>query len=272
MKIIKKINTSAAIALDSLGREIVVFGKGIGFPKVPYELDDLTKIERTFYDINPKNQDIIANIPKEIIDVSADILDIAEMELNVVLNPNFVFTLADHLNFARERLMNGIELTSPIAYDIKHMYRKEYEVAKKSLDLLFDRTGILLPESEAINIVLHIINGEKGSTDFSAVVSNARMINEVDRIIEHTLNIELNKESYEYSRYVKHLMYLIQKFKSNNATENKNSRMLKVLSKEYPDAYLCAVRITDYFEKTWKWNCNDDEILYLLLHISRLIG
>ena len=48
MKIIKKINTSAAIALDSMGREIVVFGKGIGFPAVPYELEDLSLIERTF--------------------------------------------------------------------------------------------------------------------------------------------------------------------------------------------------------------------------------
>ncbi len=272
MKIIKKINTSAAIALDSEGREIVVLGKGIGFPKVPYELEDLSKIERTFYDIEPKNQDIIANIPNEIVEVSADTLDIAEMELNIVLNPNFVFTLADHLNFARERLMGGLELASPIAYDVKHMYEKEYKVAKKSLDLLFEKTGIMLPESEAINIVLHIINGEKGSSDFSSVIRNSRIISEVDRIIESTLNIKLDTESYEYSRYVKHLMYLIQRLENNGASESKNERMLEVLSKEYPETYLCSVKITDYFTKTWQWNCNEDEILYLLLHINRLLS
>ena len=54
MKITKKINTSAALALDSTGREVVVLGKGIGFPPVPYELNDLSKIERTFYDVDPK--------------------------------------------------------------------------------------------------------------------------------------------------------------------------------------------------------------------------
>lgn len=48
MQIIKKINTSAALALDKTGHEIVVMGKGIGFPPVPYELNDLSKIERTF--------------------------------------------------------------------------------------------------------------------------------------------------------------------------------------------------------------------------------
>ena len=47
MQIIKKINTSAALALDKNGHEVVVMGKGVGFPSVPYELDDLSKIERT---------------------------------------------------------------------------------------------------------------------------------------------------------------------------------------------------------------------------------
>ena len=32
--IIKKINNNAALALDLTGREIVVLGTGIGFPKV----------------------------------------------------------------------------------------------------------------------------------------------------------------------------------------------------------------------------------------------
>ena len=54
MKIIKKINTSAALALDASGHEVVVLGKGIGFPPTPYELTDLSKVERTFYDVDPR--------------------------------------------------------------------------------------------------------------------------------------------------------------------------------------------------------------------------
>ena len=63
MQIIKKINTSAAIALDSNGEEIVVFGKGIGFPKVPYDLEDLSKIERTFYNVDSKYYNISTRLP-----------------------------------------------------------------------------------------------------------------------------------------------------------------------------------------------------------------
>lgn len=104
MKIIKKINTSAAFALDSTGREVVVVGKGIGFPPVPYELTDLSAIERTFYDVDPKYIGILSELPKELLVICADIAEQAEIELNCELNQNLPFTLADHLNFAHERL------------------------------------------------------------------------------------------------------------------------------------------------------------------------
>ena len=82
MQIIKKINTSAAIALDSNGEEIVVFGKGIGFPKVPYDLEDLSKIERTFYNVDSKYYNIITSLPPEILMMSANIVEEAEVELD----------------------------------------------------------------------------------------------------------------------------------------------------------------------------------------------
>ena len=53
MKIIRQINNNAALALDGNGKELVVLGRGVGFPKMPYELTDLSRIERTFYDVSP---------------------------------------------------------------------------------------------------------------------------------------------------------------------------------------------------------------------------
>lgn len=40
MKIIRQINNNAALALDGNGKELVVLGRGVGFPKMPYELTD----------------------------------------------------------------------------------------------------------------------------------------------------------------------------------------------------------------------------------------
>ena len=132
MKIIKKINTSAALALDASGHEVVVLGKGIGFPPTPYELTDLSKVERTFYDVDPRYLSMIAELSHPSVMACADIADQAEIELGNQLNPNLPFTLADHVQFAVERLKSGVDLTMPIAYDIRHLYPKETEMRCRS--------------------------------------------------------------------------------------------------------------------------------------------
>lgn len=50
MTVIKKINNNVAICRDGSQRELAAFGKGIGFPPTPYELTDLSKIDRTLAD------------------------------------------------------------------------------------------------------------------------------------------------------------------------------------------------------------------------------
>ena len=148
MKLVKKINTSAALAIDRTGHEIVVMGKGIGFPQMPYKLDDLSKIERTFYDVDPKYLGMIAELSQPIVMVCADIADQAGIELDCSLNPNLPFTLADHIQFAAERLKKGVDLTTPIAYDIRHLYPREAAMADMALKML--KQGSTLKKPAAI--------------------------------------------------------------------------------------------------------------------------
>ena len=65
MKVIKKINNNVAICLDNNNNELIAFGKGIGFQKVPYELTDISKIERTYYGVNSSYISLINEIPEE---------------------------------------------------------------------------------------------------------------------------------------------------------------------------------------------------------------
>ena len=107
VQIIKKINNNAALGLDGSGTEVVVLGKGIGFPDMPYELTDYNAIQRTFYDMDPRYVQMAAGIPSAVLEASADIAEQAELELECELSPNLPFTLADHLNFAVERVKRG---------------------------------------------------------------------------------------------------------------------------------------------------------------------
>lgn len=270
MKIIKKINTSAALALDSTGHEVVVLGNGVGFPKVPYELTDISKIERTFYDIDPKYLGMIADLPQPILLASASIAEDAEMELGCQLNPNLPLTLADHLSFAAERLENGISLTAPIAYDIRHLYPREYQLSEQALVTLKEQTGIELPECEAVSVALHLINAETEYGDLHNFIQMMEIIDQVDQIIEQELNFKLDKDSYNYSRFATHMRYLIQRLQTDTQSKNQVNSMRRTLMKEFPDIYLCAKKVTGYFQKKWNWTCNDDELVYLMMHIHRV--
>mgnify|MGYP000580390617 CR=1 FL=1 len=249
MRIVRKINNSAAVAQDSRGKELIVIGKGIGFPAVPYELTDMSRIDRTFYDIDPRYFEMISTLPQEILLASADITEDAQVVLNTTLNSNLPLTLADHLNFAAERLRKGIEISTPLAYDVRHLYPKETELAKQARELLAREAGLKLPDSEVVNIALHLINAEAEAGDMHSMMMTLKALSDVDGIVEKQLDITLNKESFSYSRF---------------------SMMLAQMRREYPQVYQCARAIADYFQTTWNWKCNDEETVYLMLHISRL--
>lgn len=270
MKIIKKINTNAALGVDSQGNEVVVLGKGIGFPPVPYELKDLSRVQRTFYNVNPQYIGAVASLPQDILQVSAEIAELAEIESDCELNTNLPFVLADHLNFAVQRIRQGIVLTMPLARDVEHLYPKEFAVAKKALEIFYRQIGQRLPEGEVTSIALHLIVAEVENGDFHSVMMSAKILGEVDDIIEEELHLHLDQESFQYSRFSMHLRFLIERLSSGKQLDNNMDAIYHQLISEYPDIYRCARKVVDYFSTQWGWKCNDNETMYLMLHIHRL--
>lgn len=270
VRIIKKINNNAALGLDGSGTEVVVLGKGIGFPDMPYELNDYSKIQRTFYDMDPRYVQMAAGIPDAVLEASADIAEQAEMELECELNPNLPFTLADHLNFALERLRSGTVLNMPLSYDVRHLYPKEAALGQRALDILEEYTGKRLPDNEAVSVALHLINAENESGDMHFTILALKITEDVDAIIEKELKIRLDKDSFQYSRFAMHLRYLMQRLMNGKQVDDQGVSLLGQMRREYPQIYVCARAVVNYFAETWKWQCNDEELLYLMLHIYRV--
>lgn len=270
LRITKKINNNVALALDSAGKELIVFGRGVGFPAMPYELTDLSKIQRTFYDIKSSYVEMTAALPEDLILLAADIVELARCDLDCDLNPNLPITLADHLNFAIERFQTGMEAHNPLAYDIAHFYPAEMALGRQALDIIRERRHITLPESEATSIALHLINGEMENNDMHATMTTTKVIRDVTDIIEHTLKIALDTSGFNYSRFVMHLRYLLQRMQQGTQEVNGMSSAMRQLVREYPDIYYCTTKVVAYFAKQFQWECSDDERLYLFMHINRL--
>ncbi|MGM0322038.1 beta-glucoside operon transcriptional antiterminator [Enterococcus sp. AZ067] len=272
MRLVKKINNNFALALDSSGEEVIVSGKGVGFLKLPMDITDLSMINRTYYDIDKKYIGLLNELPEDIISVSAKITDYAKSKLKTSLNPNMVFTLADHINFSIERNKKGNIFTFPLSYDFEQLYPKELEVAKYAMKIIKNDLGVELSSSESIGIAMNIVNAESFISKKDEEKEFIDLIEELTKIVENYFDIELNKNSFNFSRFITHLRYLFKRLSEKRPMASENHKMYQVLSINNPRTNECVNKIENYFRRKKNWKLDDEEKLYLILHVNRVIS
>ena len=270
MIVVKKINNNVAICLDNNNNELIAFGKGIGFPATPYELCDLSKVQRTFYGVNSLYFIFINEIPENIFEISVKIVDYSKTKIKNEVNSNIVFTLADHINFAIQRYEKKINLKLPFAYDINHLYEAEMSVGEWAVKQIRKDLNINLPENEAVSIALHFINAENIETGTHFVTDESNLILNITEIVEKEFDLHINKLEFNYSRFVSHLKYLLKRKEKEIEVSSENLKLYDSMCKDFPDICICAIHINEYLNKTINLNLNKEELLYLMLHINRL--
>lgn len=268
MKVIKNINNNVALCLDSNNKEVVAFAKGIGFKKPPYEIE-ISNVERTYYDVDEIYISMIDDLPEQIIKISSKIIDYARMRIENPISSNIVFTLADHINFSIKRYQQNMQIKLPIIYDIQHLYEKEMEIGQYGLKLIKDELKVYMPKEEAAYIALHIINAE-GQTMNKIEVENDEVIRKITKIVEAEYQITINTDSFDYSRFVTHMHYLIKRGRKNELVRSENTQLYQQIVQGHPKTAQCSEKVSKYLSETLKIHLNDEEKLYLILHINRL--
>ena len=267
MKLLKKINNNFVLALDSRGEQIIVEGKGIGFQKMPMELNDLSLITRTYYDTKEQDVSLINTVSEDILNVSVDICQYAEMKIGDKLNPNLRFILADHLDFAIERMQKNLQIKMPIYYDIRLLYPKEMEIAEYAVWQIKRQMGIELPDTELTGIALNIINSELVTETVSE--SKDELIEKVAEFIEQSFSIRIDRKAFSFSRFVSHMEYLLRRAKEGQTVSDENMQLYKTVKSEIPEINRCVNGIAVLL-KEQGYPLNEEEKLYLMLHINRL--
>lgn len=273
MRITKKINNNVVLGVDPKGKEVVIFGKGIGFHEIPYELKDSSLISKTFYDIDPSYLELLSEIPEDIFNVSSKIVDYARSKVGCELNPSLAFMLADHINFAVIRLKEFIDVTNPLSNDIKYLYKTEMEIGYKALDMIEEDLQIRFPKGEAASIALHIINAEGMQNDMNNTIKVTKLLKEITKIVEESFDFQIDQDSIDYSRFVIHLKYFVQRVKEPKEKVSDSTKLLlESIKAQFPDTYRCFQKIESYLKKTLKWKYSEEDQLYLLVHINRILN
>ena len=264
MKVIKNINNNVAICEDSLGNEVVAFGKGIGFKEPPYDFD-IKGIERTFYNVDSRYLDLVADADEDIMNVAMEIRDHV-VRKGLITGNNLFFSLVDHISFALKRQKEGIQFTLPIKDDIRYKFPEEMDVGRFALKRIRERLKVILPADEACYIALNILNSETEASDKQE--REARTIREITEIISKETGLQINEESVSYSRFSSHMHYLLQK--PDFGTESNYSDLLHTMRSSNEKEYQVALRVRDYLLEKNYGELSEDEILFLTLHITRL--
>ena len=268
---IRKLNNSAAICVDSRGREVIVMGKGVGFGEFPREIL-LSQIERSFYNINEKDQNVMRDLPPEVVLFTAKMMDIIKNELPYEMNPNAVLVLADHISFAMERMKKNLRVKMPLAYDIRQMYPAEYKIAKYIVARIRKEFKVALPEEEISGIAMNLINARAGEdTEKKGETEEFNdMLEEITEIVEKDFRIIVDRDSFDFSRYATHLQYLFQRIKAGKAINSANLQLYPELCRDFPELAECAEHVACHIRAKWSVDLSDEERLYLMLHINRI--
>ncbi|WP_350345955.1 PRD domain-containing protein [Lacticaseibacillus paracasei] len=270
MRAIKKMNNNIAVCLDGDNHELIAIGKGIGFPEMPYEITDLGAIQRTFYNVDSMYVDLATTIPEKILDTSAQIVDLVRSQVDMPVSSNLVFTLADHINLAIERKQKGIIFDAPMKYDIQHLYADEYELGVKAVKIINNHLQVRLPEEEATNIALHLINAKALTAKQMKAQDNDDLIPRITEIISGYFDLYINKHSFNYSRFVTHLQYLLKRQDTGKPIRSSNVKMYHKMVAQFPEVSACVDQIADFLQEEVHMQLSEEEKLYLILHVNRL--
>lgn len=271
MRVVKKLNNNVVLALTNKNEEVIIVGKGLGFQKTPYELEDTSVIEKKY--VMPKNTkalEVLDSIDTKIIAVTEKIISYGTKVLNREINSAIFLGLCDHINYSVERSKEGIQFKSPLYWEIKHLYPEEYKIGIASVDIINEDLKMNMSNEEAAFIALHFINSEISSNDISETTKLTTIIGEILDIVRYNFKMDFDEESFNFTRLVTHIKYFILRQINNENLSNDNEFMFNIMKKQYKDEYECVKKIEQYLLKNYGWSCSSDEKLYLIMHIQRL--
>lgn len=275
MHIIKKVlNSSIVLTEGEMGQEFIVMSKGIGYGRRPGETVALSGDSRFFMPVDNVDGrhllELLDSIPPFYLEMTRMIVEYANDAYEFVLNEHIYLALTDHLAFAVKRHQEHLSLANKMFWEMKTFYPREYQVGLYALSVVEQKTGIALPEEEAANITFHIINASKDAGLRFDAMRSTKMISEIVTTVTYLMKVQLNPESFHYSRFITHLQFFAERFLTDRMLDSADDFLYSHVEKEYPEAMACGEKIRTLLLKEYEKAATNEEIAYLAIHIQRV--
>lgn len=272
MQVSKVLNNNVIVSTDTYGTELVIMGRGIGFQQKvgSYVLEE--KIEKIFTlkdkQVSDKFQQILADIKMEHAIIAEEVIDYAEKSFGRKFSDSIYVTLTDHISSAIHRYEQNIKLTNPLFLDIKRIYRDEFLIGEKAVEIMKEKTGLDILEDEASFIAYHFVNAEL-NTDMCGIHKITTIVEEISGIVRRHLSSDYNKDSIHYYRFITNLKYIAQKIVNNEGGDD-ISDLYEIIKEKYPEPIKIADQVKEFVSLKYNYEISLDELAYLSINISRI--
>lgn len=272
MRAIRSINNNIAVCIDSTGAECIAMGKGIGYGKMPRDIE-LSSVSHTYYSVDERQLEGVKDIPQDVLAFAAAAADRARGQLSYQMSPNLAFTLADHIAFAIKRAEQNIHVRMPLAYDVEQNYPDEYRLGRQFVRRIRREFKVGLHDDEAIGIAMSFVNARVGAAteeELAAAQRDEDMLEDITEIVENHFGVSVDRTSFAFSRYATHLHYLFSRIHSGKALPAEGLNGYRGIEEQFPVGVACVEKIASHIGKSWGAELTAEEKLYLVIHVSRI--
>lgn len=266
--ILKSINNNVVLAKNSKTEEqVVLISKGIGFNrKINDIVSDIGKENQVYklWNTDQTIKDFKYN-KKELELIVSETAKIAQEKLGIK-KVDLEKTLLDHIIFLIDRINFGLFIENPFQNEISILYSSEYEIAKHTVELIKDRIGIDVGESEIGFITLHL-NSATQKRPISTSLNEVRIYNEILNIIATSLDFSDSHHMLDIKIFIVMLDKLIK------AVQNGSHLSMKcqdIISSSMDISNKISLRISQLIKNEMQLEFNKSDIAFITIDIERL--
>lgn len=275
MKIEKILNNNVVVSVNDLKQEVILMGKGLGFGKRVGDVVEENFIEKSF--TIDKDSDVVPylhlfqELDLEYFSFTECLINMAKVKLGKKLNNSIYITLTDHIATLEERAKVNAYIKNTMLWDIQRLYKDEFIVARKMVEVINEKFHSSFDDHEAANITMHLVNAQM-NTDFSKTMDITKFMTDLLNIIKYHFKIEYEEDSLTYYRFITHLRFFAQRVHSGSTFNSQDDiGLLDVVKVKYAKYYEGTLVIQKFIERNYNYVLEDEEMLYLTIHIAKVV-
>lgn len=273
MKAKRVYNNNVVLSQNKNGKELVLVGRGLAYGLNKGDNIDESKVEKRFElkeNVNNKFKELIQDVPIDDILICEEVISYIKSNNDKEIDDSIYVTLTDHIINMVDRIKKGIDFDSTILLNISYLYKAEHKIALHAVEMLSKRYDLKIDDSEANFITLHIVNAESNS-NMMEMYEITSIIDEILSIVNR--NYKIDYEDFAYDRFITHCRFFVQRVVNKEYVEENKKKyveMFLMMKGLYKSQYRCVNEIAHFIENKYNYQVEDDEKMYLLLHLVKL--